>query len=150
MVRALQAFWRYAMEQSVRMLISRKPGGFTLMEMMVVISVIVILLAVAIPIFRQSIMKADETTLKTDLFTLRRMIDQYTKDKNKAPESLEDLVAAGYLKQIPKDPMTGEPNWNVTVESDVMQYLDQTDPGVDDVHSSSNFTSSEGTPYSSW
>ena len=150
MVRALQAFWRYAMEQSVRMLISRKPRGFTLMEMMVVISVIVILLAVAIPIFRQSIMKADETTLKTDLFTLRRMIDQYTQDKNKAPESLEDLVAAGYLKQIPKDPMTGEPNWNVTVESDVMQYLDQTDPGVDDVHSSSNCTSSEGTPYSSW
>ena len=137
------------MEQSVRMLISRKPRGFTLMEMMVVISVIVILLAVAIPIFRQSIMKADETTLKNDLFTLRRMIDQYTKDKNKAPESLEDLVAAGYLKQIPKDPMTNQPNWEV-VNEDVRIALDQTEPGISDVHSASSQIGSDGTPYSSW
>ena len=117
---------------------------------MVVISIILIILSVAVPIYRQSMIKANETALKNDLVTLRRTIDQYTKDKQKAPESLDDLVAAGYLKEIPIDPITGEANWNVTVESDVMQYLDQTDGGVDDVHSSSNFTSSEGTPYSSW
>ena len=132
------------------MVISRSQRGFTLIELLIVISMMLIMLSFAIPMYKQSIVKARETALKDDLFTLRRLIDQYTKDKNKAPESLEDLVAAGYLKQIPKDPMTGESNWSVTVESDVMQYLDQTDPGVDDVHSSSNFTSSEGTPYSSW
>lgn len=138
------------MSKLSRMIASRKQRGFTILEMMVVISIILIMLSIAIPIYRQSMVRANENALKSDLFALRRTIDQYTKDKLKAPQSLDDLVAAGYLKEIPKDPMTDEPNWNVSVESDVMQYLDQTDGGIDDVHSSSNFTSSEGTAYSSW
>jgi general secretion pathway protein G len=132
------------------MIASQKQRGFTILETMVVISIILIMLSIAIPIYRRSMVRANENALKEDLFTLRRTIDQYTKDKLKAPQSLDDLVAAGYLKEIPKDPMTDEANWNVSVESDVMQYLDQTDGGIDDVHSSSNFTSSEGTAYSSW
>jgi general secretion pathway protein G len=122
----------------------------TLIELMVVISIITILLSFAIPIFKMSILKAKENTLKKDLFAMRKVIDQYTIDKKKAPQSLDDLVAEGYLKQIPKDPMTDDTNWQVTVESDVMQYLDQTDGGVDDVHSSSNLVSTEGTAYSEW
>jgi general secretion pathway protein G len=124
--------------------------GFTILEMMVVISIILIMLSIAIPIYKRSMVSAHEAVLKDDLFSLRRTIDQYTKDKQKAPQALDDLVAAGYLKEIPIDPTTGEANWNVTVEGDVVQYLDQTDGGIDDVHSSSNFTSTEGTAYSSW
>jgi general secretion pathway protein G len=124
--------------------------GFTILEMMVVISIILIMLSIAIPIYKRSMVRAHEAVLKDDLFALRHTIDQYTKDKQKAPQALDDLVTAGYLEEIPKDPITDEANWNVTVESDVMQYLEQTDGGIDDVHSSSNFTSSEGTAYSSW
>ena len=128
---------------------SRTQRGFTLIELMIVISIILILLSFSIPIFKQSILKAKENNLKNDLVTLRTMIDEYTKDKKKAPQSLDDLVTAGYLKEIPKDPITDAADWT-PVESEVMQYLDQTDSGIDDVHSSSNLVSSEGTAYSEW
>jgi len=140
----------------MRFISRREPGdrssvqrGFTLIELMIVISIILILLSFAIPIFKQSVLKAKESTLRNDLTTLRTMIDEYTKDKKKAPQSLDDLVSAGYLKELPKDPITDEPNWT-PVESEVMQYLDQTDSGIDDVHSSSTLVSTEGTPYSDW
>lgn len=129
---------------------SRNQAGFTLIELMVVLSIIVILFSVAIPVFKRSILRAKESTLKQDLFTLRRVIDEYTKDKKKAPQALDDLINEGYLKEIPKDPMTGDTNWQVTVDADVMEYLDQTDAGIDDVHSASSLTSTEGTEYSSW
>ncbi len=132
------------------MIISRKQRGFTLIELMIVISVILIMMSIAVPIYKRSILRARETVLKGDLFTLRRTIDEYTYDKKKAPQALDDLVAGGYIREIPKDPMTGDTNWQVTVETDVMQMLDQTDPGIDDVHSSSNLESTEGTAYSSW
>ena len=73
----------------------------------------------------------------------------YTEDKKKAPQSLDDLVSAGYIKTIPKDPMTSQPNWEV-VNEDVRIALDQTEPGISDVHSASNQVGSDGTPYSSW
>lgn len=120
------------------------------MELMIVISVILIMMSIAVPVYKRSILRARETTLKGDLFTLRRTIDEYTYDKKKAPEALDDLVSGGYITEIPKDPMTGDRNWQVTVETDVMQMLDQTDPGIDDVHSSSNLESTEGTAYSTW
>jgi len=132
------------------MIISRKQRGFTLIELLIVISVILIMMSIAVPVYKRSILRARETTLKGDLFTLRRTIDEYTYDKKKAPQALDDLVAGGYIKELPKDPMTGDTNWQVTVETDVMQMLDQTDPGIDDVHSSSNLVSTEGTAYSSW
>ncbi len=124
--------------------------GFTLIEMVVVISLILVLLSIALPMYNQSILRAKESTLKQDLFTLRHVIQQYTLDKQKAPQGLEDLISAHYLKFIPKDPMTGEPNWQ-TEEEDTILSPDQTQPGIVDVHSSSNQVSSDGTTtYSSW
>ena len=114
---------------------------------MVVISIIIILLGVAIVSYRQSILHAKESVLRQDLHEMRQGIDAYTYDKRKAPQALDDLVTADYLKEIPKDPFTGQPNWEVHQEDN------PTDPnqiGIDDVHSASEAVSSEGTPYSSW
>jgi len=123
--------------------------GFTLLELMIVLSIIMILMAVAVPVYNQAIVHSREAVLRQNLFTLRSVISQYTLDKQKAPQSLDDIVQAGYLKQIPKDPMTGETNWEV-VQEDVLLAVDQQDPGIDDVKSASNQTASDGTAYSSW
>jgi general secretion pathway protein G len=123
--------------------------GFTLVELMIVISIIAILLAVAIPNYTQSIKHANESVLKQNLFTLRSSIDQFTLDKAKAPQSLDELVSAGYLRALPKDPVTGQADW-VPVEDETLMSADQTAPGISDVHSASQATSSEGTPYASW
>jgi general secretion pathway protein G len=116
---------------------------------MVVLSIIMILMAVAMPVYNQSIVQARESVLRSNLATLRSVISQYTLDKQKAPQSLDDLVTAGYLRQVPVDPMTREPNWEVAQE-DVLMAVDQQDPGITDVHSASNATASDGTAYSSW
>ncbi len=116
---------------------------------MIVMSIIVILLGIAIPNYRNSIVRARESVLKDDLFTLRSVIDQYTLDKQKAPQSLEDLVSGGYLKSIPKDPITNTTEWQ-TVQEDTLMSVDQQEPGIVDVHSTSNVTSSEVTAYSTW
>lgn len=123
--------------------------GFTLLELMIVISMIMILMAVAVPIYNQSIVQARESVLRSNLSTLRNVIQQYTLDKQKAPQSLDDLVTAGYLRQIPVDPMTKATNWEV-VQEDVMMAVDQQEPGITDVHSASNATASDGTAYSTW
>lgn len=124
--------------------------GFTLIELMVVISIVVILMSIAIPRYEASIQHARETVLKEDLFTMRSVIDQYTLDKQKAPQSLQELVEAGYMKQIPKDPFTNSRESWVPVTDDTIMTPDQTQPGIVDVHSGSDATSSEGTAYSSW
>src|SRR5271169_3274001 len=123
--------------------------GFTLLELMIVISIIMILMAVAVPVYNQSIVQARESVLRSNLATLRSVISQYTLDKQKAPQSLDDIVTAGYLRQIPLDPMTKEPNWEPK-EEDVLMAVDQQDPGIDDVHSSSSGIASDGTAYSTW
>jgi general secretion pathway protein G len=128
---------------------SKKKHGFTLIELMIVISIIAILLSIATVQYRTAILHANESVLRQDLAELRKTIDMYTEDKKKAPQSLDDLVSAGYLKSIPKDPITNQPNWEV-VNEDVRIALDQTEPGISDVHSASNQVSSDGTPYSSW
>jgi general secretion pathway protein G len=125
-------------------------GGFTLIELMIVISMMMILIAIAIPAYRQSIERAREGVLKQNLFTLRSLISQYTLDKQKAPESLEDLVSGGYIKQIPPDPMTNQADWTVQQEDDTLMTPDEQSGGIDDVHSSSTQTSSDGTAYSTW
>ena len=123
--------------------------GFTLLELMIVISIIMILMAVAVPMYNQSIVQARESVLRSNLHTLRNVISQYTLDKQKAPQSLDEIVSAGYLRQIPVDPMTREANWEV-VQEDVMMAVDQQDPGITDVHSASSATASDGTAYSTW
>ena len=124
--------------------------GFTLIELMVVISIIVILMSVAIPRYQASILRARETVLRDDLYTLRSVIDQYTLDKQKAPQSLQDLVEAGYLKQLPIDPFTNNRDSWVPMTDDSILSPDQSQPGIVDVHSGSEQNSSEGTAYSSW
>ncbi len=135
-------------DQRRRSLLERS-RGFTLLELMIVISIIMILMAVAVPMYNQSIVQARESVLRSNLSTLRSVISQYTLDKQKAPQSLDDLVTGGYLRQIPTDPITRQTNWEV-VQEDVMMAVDQQDPGITDVHSASSATASDGTTYSSW
>jgi len=123
--------------------------GFTLLELMIVISIIMILMAVAVPVYNQSIVQARESVLRSNLSVLRDQIQHYTLDKQKAPQALDDLVTAGYLRQVPIDPMTRLPNWEV-VQEDLMLAVDQQEPGITDVHSASNGTAGDGTAYSSW
>jgi general secretion pathway protein G len=128
----------------------KNEAGFTLMELMIVMMIIGVLTTLAIPSFVGAIRNAKEAVLKEDLRVMRSAIDSYTMDKQKAPQSLEDLVQEGYLKVIPEDPMTkARDTWN-TDTSDALHSLDQTDPGIDDVHSGSQETGSDGQPYSTW
>ncbi len=129
---------------------NRRERGFTLIELMIVISMILILVSISVPAYNQSILRAKESVLKQDLFQLRSLISQYTLDKQKAPQSLDDLVQAGYIKQIPMDPMTGSNStWTVDQEDTVMS-VDQQEPGISDVHSGAAQPSSDGTAYSTW
>ena len=125
-------------------------AGFTLIELMIVISILLILMSVGIPMYQQSLLHAREAALKQDLRALRDAIDQYTLDKQKAPQSLEDVISAGYIKVLPKDPFTGSTeSWQPVIEEATIA-ADQTDPGINDVHSGSNLTGTDGTAYSSW
>lgn len=117
---------------------------------MIVMLIIGVLAAVAIPSFISSIKNAKEAALKEDLHVLRDAIDSYTMDKNKAPQSLDDLVQSGYLKQIPEDPFTHSRETWVPATDDTYADLDQTEPGMTDVHSGAEETGSDGQPYSSW
>jgi general secretion pathway protein G len=124
--------------------------GFTLVELMIVMAIIVILVSIAIPQYQKSLIRAKESVLKNNLFTLRQVIDEYTYDKQKAPQSLQDLVTAGYLREIPIDPMTNSnQTWKVVME-DVLQSVDQTEPGIFDVKSGSDKNGLDGTPYADW
>jgi general secretion pathway protein G len=128
----------------------KKSRGFTLIELMIVISIMLILVSMAIPAYNQSILRAKESVLRQNLFTLRSLISQYTLDKQKAPQAREDLVSAGYIKLIPNDPMTGKADWEAVQEEDVNMSPDQQETGIDDVKSSSTATSSDGTAYNTW
>ena len=127
---------------------TKRSAGFTLLEMMIVVVIMGILMSIALPIYSTSLLKARESVLRQDLFTLRNLISQYTLDKQKAPQSLDDLVP-GYIKIIPKDPMTGEANWE-PMQEDVLLSVDQQDPGITDVHSASSLIATDGTAYSTW
>ena len=121
--------------------------GFTFVEMMVVVTIIVILISMAVPIYNRSIIRAKESVLRNNLFTLRTVIDNYTADKQKAPQSLSDLVSEGYLTKLPVDPMTGSNQTWRTIMEEASQSINQTEPGIFDVYSGSDKTSLEGTPY---
>jgi len=128
----------------------RKSRGFTLIELMIVISIMLILVSMAVPAYNQSILRAKESVLRQNLFTLRSLISQYTLDKQKAPQSLEDLVSGSYIKQIPNDPMTGKADWEAVTEEDTNMSPDQQETGIDDVKSASTQTSTDGTAYNTW
>src|SRR4249920_1540766 len=128
----------------------RQDAGFTLMELMIVMMIIGVLATLAIPSFVGAVKSAREAVLKEDLRVMRSAIDAYTMDKQKAPQSLDDLVQDGYLKVIPQDPMTKARDTWVTDTSDSLHTLDQTEPGIDDVHSGSQETGTDGQPYSTW
>jgi general secretion pathway protein G len=125
-------------------------AGFTLVELMIVIAIIGILVVLAIPRYSTTIRHAREAVLKTDLQTMRAAIDSYTMDKQKAPQSLDDLVQEGYLKAVPEDPITHSKDTWVPDTSDAMYSIDETDPGITDVHSGSEEVGTDGQPYSSW
>ena len=127
----------------------RHPRGFTMIELVMVLSIISILLAIALPLYSRSILAARERTLRSDLALLRQDIWRYTTDKQRAPQSLDDLRSAGYISKIPDDPMTHEPNWEV-VQEEVLISVDQQESGITDVHSASDATATDGTAYSTW
>ena len=128
----------------------RREFGFTMVELMIVMAIIVILVSIAIPAYQKALIRAKESVLHNNLFTLRQVIDEYTADKKKAPQSLQDLVTAGYLRDIPLDPMTNSnQTWHVIME-DVLQSVDQTEPGIFDVQSGSDKTGLDGKPYSDY
>lgn len=118
-------------------------GGFTLVELMIVVAIIGILATVAVPSYQSSLVKARETVLRQDLFTLRELLDHHRADRGKYPASLEDLVAAGYLRTIPADPFTSS-------SSSWQEISEPTEGGVFDVYSGSDLVGSNGTAYNKW
>jgi general secretion pathway protein G len=130
--------------------ISSSEQGFTLLELMIVMVVIGLLAAIAIPAYTTNIRHAREAVLKEDLHVMRQAIDSYTVDKQKAPQSLDDLVQSGYIKVMPIDPFTHRSDTWMPAQADTLMSLDQTQSGIDDVHSGSQETAIDGTSYSSW
>lgn len=123
--------------------------GYTLIELIIVMAIVSILMAIAIPQYQKSIKRTKETLLHSNIQTLRTVIDEYTFDKKKAPQTLQDLVAEGYLRAIPVDPIMGNDNWR-TIPEDSLTAVDQTEPGIYEVRSLSDQISLERTPYSEW
>jgi general secretion pathway protein G len=128
---------------------NRRRRGFTFVEMMVVVTIIVILISMAIPIYNRAIIRSKESVLHNNLSTLRNVIDNYSYDKAKAPQTLQDLVSEGYLRAVPVDPMTNSTDWKVEME-DATQSVNQQEPGIWDVHSTSDKTGLDGRPYAEW
>ena len=127
---------------------SRWQAGFTLLELMIVISIIIILAAITLPQYQKTIMHTREAVLRDDLRKMRSLIDQFAADKGRLPQSLDDLVSQGYMREVPLDPFTNQKDWAVSTGEDPNSLSGE--QGMTDVHSSSTETSSEGTPYSEW
>jgi general secretion pathway protein G len=128
----------------------RARRGYTLLELIIVMAVISVLISIAVPLYQKSLQRTKETLLKNNLFTLRTQIDEYTFDKQKAPQTLEELVTEGYLRAVPVDPITGsDRTWRIIME-DSLSMVNQTQPGIFDIRSGSDLKSLEGTPYSEW
>jgi general secretion pathway protein G len=127
----------------------RRSLGFTLIEMVIVIAIISILLSMAVANYNGSIKAARDAAMKQNLFTLRHVIQEFTLDKQRAPQSLDELSTSGYLKEIPKDPCTKQADWRVDTE-DTLLAVDQNQPGITDVHSVCPLQAADGSNYSEW
>ena len=138
------------MAPRIRNGISRRRAGFSLVEMMIVMAIITILISIAVPLYQKALLRSKESVLKSNLFTMRTVIDEYTYDKQKAPQNLQDLVAEGYLRAVPLDPMTNSAETWVPVMEDAITAISQIEPGIFDVRSGSESKSLEGTAYSEW
>src|SRR5215217_3108249 len=125
-----------------------RAAGFTLLELMIVISIIIILASITLPQYQKTIMHTRETVLKDDLRKMRSLIDQFAADKGRLPQSLDELVSEGYMRDVPIDPFTGQKDWAITTGDDPNSMNGET--GMTDVHSSSAEVSTEGNPYSEW
>jgi len=130
--------------------IRKQDAGFTLIELIIVMAIISTLIMIAVPLYISAIKQAREAVLKEDLHVMRAAIDSYTMDKQKAPQSLDDLITDGYLKAVPEDPFTHSKETWVTDSNGALYSVDQTEPGIDDIHSGSQEMSTGGQPYSSW
>jgi len=129
--------------------LTKRARGFSLLELMIVLSVMMILMSVAVPFYQQHVVQAREAVLKQNLDTLNKVIEAYRLDKRESPQSLDDLVTAGYLHQLPVDPMTGRPDW-VPDQEDSTNALDPQQTGIFRVHSASTGTALNGEAYASW
>ncbi len=125
-------------------------SGFTLLELMIVMVIIGILASIAIPSFTMNVKKAREAVLREDLHTMRSAIDSYTYDKQKAPQTGDDLIQAGYLKVMPVDPFTHRSDTWIFDQGSTLTSVDETDSGIDDVHSGAQEISTEGNTYNTW
>lgn len=123
-------------------------AGFTLLELMIVISVIIILAAITLPQYQKTIMATREAVLRDDLRKMRSLIDQFAADKGRLPQSLEELVSAGYMREIPTDPFTGQKQWDPVMGDDPNSLEGGT--GLTDLHSLAEDTASDGTSYREW
>jgi general secretion pathway protein G len=123
--------------------------GFTLIEMMIVMAIIVILISIAVPYYQKAITRAKESVLHNNLMAMRNAIDEYSFDKQKAPQSLQDLVKDGYLHDVPKDPIAQTNDWKIIME-DAGQAVNSSEPGIFDIRSTSDKISLDGTHYSDW
>lgn len=130
--------------------IGTREKGFTLLELMIVMTIMLILLSMAAGNYQKSVLRSKEAALKQDLYVMRTAIEQFTLDKQAAPQSLEELVSAGYLRSVPKDPLTERADWR-PIYDDLLLSPEQVVTGIVDVRSASTLTSPfEGTPYSEW
>ena len=123
--------------------------GYTLIELIIVMAIISVLVSIAVPLYQKSLIRTKESLLKNNLFTLRTVIDEYTFDKQKAPQTLQDLVTNGYLRAVPLDPIEGNDQWTIIME-DAGQAVNSSDPGIFDVRSGSEKIGLDGTHYSEW